>query len=277
MKSPSIPYALLLLTALAAPAQQPFSQLSASDLTRAYIQHVSTAPDQSQRYTYLVLHHDQNFVHGKLTSDQTYQSELTYIAGLPYTHRLEHNGKPLQGKELPQEDELYNRTVKERTGLTDDLRRALLHAKSRTVQTFSNDHLLADFHPEITGHPTFDGHPAILLDLTPIDPNAPPSLQRHIILTLDAANLNLLQSRVEFLAPDGGCSQGTLIIDHLTYLDGTPLPAETSVDTTIQAKHLLLTEAIHLISTDTFSNYRRFTTTVTLRSTPDTDTVPPPN
>jgi hypothetical protein len=262
--------ALILLAAtLRAPAQQPFSQLSAPDLLRAYLQHVSTAPDQSQRYTYVILHRDQNFVHSKLTSEDTYQSELTYIAGLPYTHRLMHNGKPLQGKELQQEDDLYAKTVKERSGLSDDLRRSLLRAKSRTVETFSNDHLLADFHPEITGHPTFDGHPALLLDLTPINPNVPPALQRHILLTLDAANLNVLQSRVEFLAPDTGFSQGTVIVDRLTYINGTLLPAQISVDTTVEAKHLLHTEAIHLIATDTFSNYRRFTTTVTLKSTPD--------
>ena len=269
MKFPSQTVALLLLTTLAAPAQPSFSELPASNLLRAYIQHISNAPDQFQRYTYVILHRDQNFVHGKLTSEDTYRSELTYIAGLPYTHRLEHNGKPLQGKELQQEDELYARTVKDRTGLTDELRRSLLHAKSRSVQTFSNEHLLTDFHPEIIGHPTFDGHPALVLDLTPINADAPPNLQRHILLTLDAANLNLLQSRVEFLVPDDGFSQGTIIIERLTYVDGTLLPAQTSVDTTVEAKRLFHTEAIHLIATDTFSDYRRFTTTVTLKSTPD--------
>lgn len=262
---------ILLPFALAAPAQQPFTALSPVDLTHGFVQHEKSAPNNQQDYTFLILHRDLNYIHGIRTSDQSYKSELVFIGGLPYVHRLERNGKPLQGRELQHEDELYAKTLQERTGLTDEVRRNLAHAKSRTVQTYSLDQLESQYHPQITGHPTVDGHPAILLDLTPLHPDAPPSLQRHILLTLDAANLNILQSHTEFLTPDNGFSKGTIIDFHNAYINGVLLPAVTAFDSTLPITHLLITMNVHDISTDTFSNYRRYTTSVTLKSAP----VPP--
>ena len=280
-------FRLLLLLAcagVAAPAQQPFSQLSPADLTHAYvehansyIQHVSSTPDRAQLYTYLILHRDQNFFRGKVTLDQTYLSELIFIGGLPYIHRLEHNGKPLQGEELDRENEVYAKTIQERTGLTDEVRRKLLRVKAHSVLPYPLDQLESQFHPEITAHPVFDGHPSILLELTPLHPDAPPALQRHIVLTLDADNLNVLQSHVELLAPDKGFSQNTLFVDRNTYFEGTLLPAANSIDTIVQIKHLLHHEDLHLIGTEAMTNYRRFTTTVTLKSTPNADAPTPPN
>ena len=269
MRPPTLISLLFLTFTLPTRAQQPFSQLSPADLTRAFVQHQASAPDNQQYYTFLILHHDLNYIHNKLTNDQSYQSEQVFLAGLPYIHRLERNGKPLQGKELQHEDELYAKTLKERTGLTDEVRRNLLHAKSRTVQAYPLDHLTSDFHPEITGHPVVDGYPGFLLDLTPINPDAPPALQRHVLLTLDATNLNVLESRTELLAPDNGFPKGTVIDFRNAYLNGVLLPTSTTFDSTLQVKHFLITTPIHDISTDTFTHYRRFTTTVTLKSTPD--------
>ena len=277
------PHALLcsLLLLPSAVAQQPFSQLSPTDLTHAFVQHAKSVPDNQQDYTFFILHHNLNYIHGKLSDDQSYKSEQVFIGGLPYVHRLEHNGKPLQGKELQHEDELYAKTLQERTGLTDEVRRKLAHAKSYSVQAYSLDQLESQFLPRITGHPSVDGHPAILLDLTPLHPDAPPPLQRHILLTLDAANLNALESHIEFLALDNGFSKGTLFDFRNTYVNGVLLPLSTSFDTTLPIKHFFVTLDVHDISTDTFSNYRRFTTSVTLKSTADPDVpaspIPPPN
>jgi hypothetical protein len=274
---------LLLLPVVSARllAQQPFSQLSPADLTHAFVQHAQSAPDNQQNYTFLILHRDLNYIHGKLSDDQSHKSEQVFIGGLPYIHRLEHNGKPLKGKELQHEDELYAKTLQERTGLTDEVRRKLLHAKSRSVLAYPLDQLESQFHPEITGHPTVDGHPSILLEFTPLHPDAPPALQRHILLTLDAANLNILQSHTEFLAPDNGFSKNTVIEFRNTYISGVLLPAFISFDTTLPITHFFITMDVHDISTDEFSNYRRFTTTVTRKSTADPDVpaspTPPPN
>ena len=269
---------LLTLVSLAAAAQQPFSQLSPADLTHAFVQHQTSVPDSQQDYTFFILHRDLNYIHGKLSDDQSYKSEQVFIAGLPYVHRLERNGKPLQGKELQHENELYAKTLQERTGLTDGVRRKLLHAKARTIQTYPLDQLESQFRPEVTGHPILDGHPAILLDLIPLHPDAPAPLQRHIVLTLDAANLNILQSHTEFLAPDNGFSKGTVIEFRNGYLNGVLLPAATTFDSTVQVKRVLVPVDVHDISTDTYTNYRRFTTTVTLKYTPDPGVAaPPPN
>jgi hypothetical protein len=267
---------LLTLVSLAAAAQQPFSQLSPADLTHAFVQHQASAPDSQQDYTFFILHRDLNYIHGKLSDDQSYKSEQVFIAGVPYVHRLERNGKPLQGKELQQENELYAKTLQERTGLTDEVRRNLLHAKARTVQTYPLDQLESQFHPQITGHPNVDGHPSILLDLTPLHPDAHPSLQRHILLTLDAANRNILQSHTQFLAPDNGFSKGTVIEFHNAYLNGVLLPTATTFDSTLQVKRFLIPIDVHDISTDTYTNYRRFTATVTLKSTSNPDVPAPP-
>ena len=260
---------LLLLTtpSLRAPAQQPFTQLSAADLTQAYVRHAQSVPDPPpQRYTFLILHHDQNFTNGKLTGEQTYLSELVYIAGVPYMRRIERNGKPLQDRELKHEDDLYAQAVQEITALTDDGRRNLIEARARATRPFPLDHLTSDFHPEITDHPVLDGHPCILLHLTPLHPDAPPSFQRDILLTLDASNLNLLQSHVEYLAPDRSLTKGTISIQRYTYVDGTLLPAAHSVDTTVQEKHPFHSEDIRLLGTDTYGHYRRFNPTDTPKS-----------
>ena len=262
---------LLLLTtpSLRAPAQQPFSQLSPADLTQAYVQHAQSVPDPPPpRYTFLILHHDQNFTHGKLTGEQTYLSELVYIQGVPYMRIIERNGKPLQERELKHEDDLYAQAVQEITALTDDGRRNLIEDRARAARPFPLDHLTTDFHPEITDHPVLDGHPSILLHLTPLNsnPDAPPSFHRDILLTLDASNLNLLESHVEYLVPDRNLSKGTIVIQRFTYVDGTLLPAAHSVDTTVQEKHSFHSEDIRLLGTDTYGHYRRFTPTDTPKS-----------
>lgn len=264
---------LLLLTIPASlPAQQPLSQLSPADLTHAFVQHETSAPNNQHAYTFLILHRDLNYVHGIRTGDDTYKSEMIYIGGLPYVHRIEHNGKPLRGKELEHENQLYDKTLRERTGLTDEVRSKLLNQKTHSVQSLPPlDQLESQFRPQIAGHPTLDGHPSILLDLTPLHPDAPPPLQRHILLTLDASNLNILQSHVELLATDNGFRKGTLFETRNSYVNGVLLPASTSADTTINLKWHFIPFTLHLIGTDEFSSYRRFTTSVTLKSTSDPD------
>jgi hypothetical protein len=261
-------------------AQQPYSQLSAAELTHAFVQRANSSSDDRQRYTFFILHHDLNYVHGIRTGEDTYKSEQIYIGGLPYVHRLEHNGKPLKGKELEHEDELYQKTLQERTGLTDDVRRKLLKQNTRSIQDYPADQLESEFHPEITGHPVIEGHPCILLDLTPLHPDAPPPLQRHILLTLDASNLNVLQTRIEILATDNGFRKGTVIENRNSYLNGVLMLASDSIDTTTDLKWHFIPFTLHLIGTDEYSNYRRFTTTVTLKSTSDPDvpasSTPPP-
>jgi hypothetical protein len=267
----------LLLSTLAAPGQQPSSQLSPADLTHAFVQQQKSVPNNQQNYTFFILHHDLNYIHGKLTDDQSYKSEQIFIGGLPYVHRLERNGKPLQGKELQHENELYAKTLQERTGLTDDVRRKLAHAKSHSIQDYPLDQLESQFLPQITGHPIVDGHPAILLDLTPLHSDAPPPLQRHILLTLDAGNLSVLESHIELLASDNGFSKGTLMDLRNAYLDGVLLPNFHTFDSTFHIARFLTSADVHLTSTDTYTNYRRFTTSVTLKSTPDPGTPAPPN
>ncbi len=257
-------------------AQQFISQLSAADLTHAFVQHAKSASGNQQDYTFLILHRDLNYIHGIRTSDQTYLYEQVFIGGMPYVHLLEHNGKPLKGKLLAHENELYAKTLKDRTGLTPDVRNKLAHANYHTIQAYALDQLESQFRPAITGHPTVDGHPTILLDLTPLHPDAPPALQRHILLTLDASNLNVLQSHVETLASDNNFSKGSVFELHNAYINGVLLPAFISADTIVPVKHMLITANIHVIGTDEFSNYRRFTTSVTLKSTLDDDVPAPP-
>jgi len=249
---------------------------TAEALLRAHVerlQHTDPAPQQS--FTFVVLHHDLNYTHGKLTSDHSFKTEQIFIGGLPYRRRIERDGKPLTGKELAHETELYDKAVAERKGLTEDQRSALAHAKTYTSGGPTPEQFPTEFHAEIAGRENVSGRECTVLDLTPLHPGqGPAALQRHIRLSLDNERYDVLHLWTEFLAESNGFSKGTTVEGRNAYLEGTLLPVFSSIDTTVSVKAVLHNVNLHVIGTDEFSGYRRFRSTIVLRETPDSSQLP---
>lgn len=286
--------AALLCTATAQ-AQQPTFTLasSADDLTRAWVEHATATKTAhpEQNYTYLILHRDLNYIHGQLTADNTQKSEQIFIGGLPYIRRLERNGKPLTGKDLQRETDLYDKTVRERTGLTESLRDKLSYAKVFSTTNIPVEHVQDDFRHEIVAREVIDGHECLVLEFTLLHADAPPTLQRHIRLSIDTENLNVLHAWVQWLAEDNTVGKGSISDIHFVYIDGVLLPSRSVFDTTIQQNprdilafntysalgvkallHKHQKVGLHIIGSDDFSNYRRFNASVTISPTD----IPPP-
>jgi uncharacterized protein (DUF924 family) len=73
-------------------------------LLKAALDKQEKAKESKTRFTYLDLHHTQNFSEkGKKTADFTQLFEVTYIADLQYSRLLEVDGKALKGKALDAE------------------------------------------------------------------------------------------------------------------------------------------------------------------------------
>lgn len=219
----------------------------------------------TRKYTYIETELNQNFIDGQLVVNHTTVTENIFIHGLPYMRRTAVDGKPLEGKELKKETELYEEAVKKRTALDEatrvNMERHALRSSSRTDLGKLPD----NFQLAVLGHEDVDGHDCVILDATPKPGNTDTSLARHIRMDIDANTLDVLDVRIEFLADDNGFSKGSILDTHYTVLDGVPLASHQTWDTTVHFKELL-NKAIRIHRDITWTNYRRFHATVTIQS-----------
>jgi len=278
----------------AAAAQQPVqpAAISALDLATIAVVHFDQAQYLPERYTFLKTVHTQQYIDGKLVVEHTTGYESLFLGGLPYLRRVSVDGQPLEGKDLRNEKKLYDAAVKQRKGLDDRARLALIHHASRDATT-DLDRLPFDFNLTLDGHMAIDaagGHAAtdapagpidcLVLDATPLPSITAPSGQRHIRLAVDPANMQVLDVSIEFLAPDNGYDAGTTV--HLRYglFGDEPLLVEQTLDSVVRFKELL-GKPIHVHDVTTYTDYHRFRATVTLEAAhelpPDTPAGDPPS
>jgi len=79
-------------------------------------------------YTSFELYHNQNWdKSGKLTLDESEKFENIPIEGILYRHKIEHNGKPLAGKEAEEEQKRYDKAIAERRAMTPEQKRMSFH------------------------------------------------------------------------------------------------------------------------------------------------------
>jgi hypothetical protein len=250
------------------PAIRDISTMSATDLAREAAYRLHESSQQEEHYTYLITERNQNFINGMKVVDRTTGTENIFIGGQPYLHKISEDGKPLTGKALLAEEKLYTQALHDHTALTNEARaRAMNHA----TRGFSNniDRLADDFVVKLDGHQDIDGHDCVMLDATPKD-GAPPQLQRHIRLAIDAKSHAVLDFRMELLAADNEFSKGSVIQTRYHEINGVVLPYEQTFDTVATFKELVNTP-IQVHRVRTFTNYRRFKSTVTILSSVPTD------
>jgi hypothetical protein len=247
---------------------------SADSLLQDYATATHSQAPALANYTFQILHTDTTYVENKRTAKSSYVAEQIYIAGQPYIRRLAQNGKPLAGKALQRESELYDQAVKERSGLTDPLRWKQAHLQTTSFTFIPDDQILQDhFVRTVTGRDVVDGHECWVLDLRPSAPNVPTNLQRHIRLWIDHAEHKLVRDWAEYLTDDASIHKGTNIATSYAYIQGDILPSGSRTELFAAEKIDSHTLDIHIVSTDQYSNFKRFRTTVTL--SPAHEATPP--
>jgi len=275
-------FAAILLSFLSSPplcGQQATDNLSAAELVHAFVKNNGPgAASEQQNYTYIVLHQDLTYDNGRLVDKRLTKSEAIHIDGLPYLRRLEIDGKPLTGKDLKQEQQLYDNALKKRSGLSEEERNRQQKLDERFADPIPMGHLETDFTPVITGNEDADGKHDVTLDLKPANPKAKSPLQRHIMLVLDRSNLKLLEYRVDYLAADHDFCKGTLFEGRNLYLDGVLLPAWARISLPLETNMGSCQSSLYGVGTTVYSNYQRFRVSATIRDAPapETDSPSPP-
>jgi hypothetical protein len=226
---------------------------------------IRAASHRLQDYIYLDTEHNQNYIEGALVVDHTTVSESIFIGGLPYLRKISVDGHPLAGKDLAQENKLYDNAVKERTSLNEDTR-ARLMKHSLGKNTDDLDHLDAHYKIEVPGHQILDDHDCLIIDAVPLPGTVNTALQRHIQIAIDQATRNVINVHIEYLADDNGFLKGTLLNTRYHLLGGTiALPYAQTMDSVVQIPQLL-NKKIHVVKSHTYSDYRKFRATVTIEN-----------
>jgi len=264
--------ALVAATSLAS-GQAPDATPSAAELTRLYVQHADAEPDETQNYTFLIHAHHVTYVLGRQTNDNTEDSEQIFIGGQPYVRRLALNEKPLHGNDLKQENDLYDKAVKDRAGLTEVDRLKAGKLPTVGITFLPRNHFVSDFRQEILGHELVDGHDCIILDLTPLYPDGPQELQLHIRLSLEAKTLELVQYCVQVLGQVGSFGKGSAFERRDICLENVWLPVFSKIDAIVGPPSG--SRNPHHVDTEDFTNYRRFTVSSTIHQVPPNESQPP--
>jgi len=269
----------VLLGAAAASGQTPAAAPSAAELTRLYVAHAKSMSEEQRDFTFLFHAHSLKYVDGRLSRDTTGDYERIYIGGSPYGRLLARDGKPLSGKDLKRETQLYEQAVRAHAGLSpqDPNLQQIRDKEADTKKVFidfqQTAHFVSDFRQEILGHETLDGHDCFILDLTPLRADGPVALRLHLRLSLESKTLDLMDLKGESLAPITAFSKGTAYELRQTYQDGVVVPLFYKLDTVIGLTDK--SDGAHYISSADYTNYHRVTPASTPGKLP-TDQSPPP-
>jgi hypothetical protein len=245
-------------------------------LAQAALQSMIQADDAKTHFTRFDLEHTTNRNQkGKLTSQYTALYEDTWINGLPYKRLVEWNGKPLTGADLAAEQARYDKVVADRQKLDIASRAALRNQKLITTNIDLNRIITADYRLSELRQQTLNGQLIHVLEADPqpsLDP-AHPIPQRHFEIWITDVDPVIVRLVWTLLDDEPPTLRDTTFQTEFQMVDGLPLPSH-------ELNHANVPVGNKLISVDsehTYTRYRRFTTTVTLKSTPDPDTPAPPN
>lgn len=120
----------------------------------------------AQQYTWDELWHNQNFdKSGKATVDESANYENVFVEGLPYSRKVEENGKPLTGKAAEEEEKRYDRAVEERKQMSLEEKRGFFHRNYHFSLPLCC--LTTLFENRVTGEVTVNGRKALVVESTP--------------------------------------------------------------------------------------------------------------
>lgn len=226
---------------------------------RAALQKLEDTTESRVRFTYRNLSHTQNFNEkGKRTADFTQLFDVTYIAGLEFARLLEIDGKPLQGKALREEQERYERAVRERSAL-DGAARAKLQHRVQKSAGIDLEALASGYHARATGEEQMGGRTCLVIDAVPGERGGAKSYR----LWLDAAHEQILRLDFNQLTDEGEMLRGAQGTKLWTYLEGVPLTTHSVVDATFALGGKGRTR---VLAEHTYTDFRRFSATATMVS-----------
>jgi hypothetical protein len=263
------------LCAAQAPTPPPSPGLKA--LVQAALQRMIQADDAKTHFTRFDLEHTVNHnKKGKLTSQYTALYEDTWINDLPYKRLVEWNGKPLTGADLAAEQARYDKAVADRQKLDLASRAVLMRQKLINTNIGINKIITADYRLTELRQQTLNGQLIHVLEADPqpsLDPAHPIPQQRFEVWITDADPV-ILHVACDILDDEPPILRGTTSLAEYQMIDNLPLPSHEvyHADTPIEKK-IILVDSEH-----TYTRYRRFSTTVTMSSSPpkDEETTPSP-
>ena len=128
---------------------------------------------ETLQYTSFELYHNQNWdKNGKLTFDESEKFENIAIEGILYRHKIEHNGKPLAGKEAEEEQKRYDKAVAERRAMTPEEMRMSFHRTTHFQLPVG--YLATLFDNRIVRREPWNGRDTLVIESTP-RPGAKPA------------------------------------------------------------------------------------------------------
>jgi len=193
----------------------------------------------------------------------------------PYKRLVEWNSKALTGADLAAEQARYDKAVADRQKLDIASRAALKHQKLINTNIGLNKILTADYRVSELRQQTLNGQLIHVLEADPqpsLDPPQPNPQQRFEIWITDVDPV-IVRLVWTLLDDEPPTLRGTTFLTEFQMIDGLPLPSHELDHANAPAGNKLLA----IDSEHTYTRYRRFTTTVTLKSTSDPDTPAPPN
>jgi hypothetical protein len=245
-------------------------------LVQAALQRMIQADDTKTHFTRFDLEHTVNHnKKGKLTSQYTALYEDTWINDLPYKRLVEWNGKPLTGADLAAEQARYDQAVADRQKLDLASRAVLMHQKLTNTNIGLNKIITADYRLTELRQQTLNGQLIHVLEADPqpsLDPAHPIPQQRFELWITDADPI-LLHISCDLLDDEPPNLRGATFLSEYQMIDNLPLPShETSHAYMSLEKKIILVDSEH-----TYTRYRRFSTTVTMTSSPPEETAPSPS
>jgi hypothetical protein len=222
------------------------------------------------RYTYFLLSHTQNRTQkGNLFLDDTTLYEFTWIGNLPYGRVVEHQGKPLKGKALADEQARYDKAVADHASLDivpAKLKNAYrldtaLHLEPLATPAYAISELRQETLAATLTH---------VIDCAPVPSTDPahPAATRHATLWITDSGV-ILRETYEVIADEPDKMHGSHGQVDFQLIDGIQLPQHSFF-------HLNAPNGNTGDFEDTYSRFRRFnvTTRIVPATEPSGDTAP---
>lgn len=183
----------------------------------------------AQQYTSVEFWHNVNFdKKGKKRDDESAKFENVFVEGLRYRKKVEENGKPLTGKAAEEEQERYDKAVKERRAMPIEEKRRLFHSRGTFSWPLCCLTTLFDNRP--VRHETIEGRDALVVESVP-KPNARPaneaersSLNWKETTWIDTADAMPARIDLESVQDEGLFFKGSTIRIDFTRLIESPTP-----------------------------------------------------
>ena len=144
-------------------------------------QHSKANGKLAEEYTSVMFWHNRNFdKSGKTTVDESAKYENVFIEGLPYSRKVEKNGKPLTGKDADWEQRRYDKAVDERKNMSLDEKRHSLHVTFHGSLPLS--YLTTLFDNRALRRETINGRETLVVESTPRAGAHPPDKEAKTAL-----------------------------------------------------------------------------------------------